>query len=110
MWASRLVVVRWSQDGARVIRPYTPISHPGARGHFELLFKVYEMGKMTRHLANLSVGDAVEMRGPTGRFNFRKLLPPLDNLALVCGGTGLTPMLQLLRCVARFSPIVACAW
>ena len=88
-----------------MIRPYTPISHPGTRGHFELLFKVYEMGKMTRHLANLSVGDAVEMRGPTGRFNFRKLLPPLDNLALVCGGTGLTPMLQLLRCVVRFSPI-----
>ena len=45
------------------------------------------------------VGDTVEMRGPTGRFNFRKLLPPLKNLALVCGGTGLTPMLQLLRCV-----------
>ena len=52
--------------------------------------------------ARAPVGDTVEMRGPTGRFNFRKLLPPLKNLALVCGGTGLTPMLRETSVSAQF--------
>lgn len=34
-------------DGSRafVIRPYTPISHPDERGHFDLAIKVYKDGK-----------------------------------------------------------------
>ena len=34
-------------DGSRafVLRPYTPISHPDERGHFDLAIKVYPGGK-----------------------------------------------------------------
>ncbi len=34
-------------DGSRafVLRPYTPISHPDERGHFDLAIKVYPDGK-----------------------------------------------------------------
>ena len=34
-------------DGSRafVLRPYTPISHPDERGHFDLAIKVYKDGK-----------------------------------------------------------------
>lgn len=34
-------------DGSRafVLRPYTPISHPDEKGHFELAIKVYPDGK-----------------------------------------------------------------
>ena len=45
-------------DGSRafVLRPYTPISHPDERGHFDLAVKVYPSGKMGQHLAQMKVG------------------------------------------------------
>ena len=45
-------------DGSRafVIRPYTPISQPDERGHFDLAIKVYPAGKMSQHLDHMKVG------------------------------------------------------
>ena len=38
-----------------VIRPYTPTSPKHAKGYFDLVVKVYEQGKMSKHFGELKV-------------------------------------------------------
>ncbi|KIY93599.1 NADH-cytochrome b5 reductase-like protein [Monoraphidium neglectum] len=40
-----------------VIRPYTPISPPDAKGYLELAIKAYSEGKMSKHLGSLQARD-----------------------------------------------------
>ena len=93
----RHISIRASIDGNNVVRAYTPTSHPNQEGYFELLIKAYEMGKLTPYLHSLSVGDTVEVRGPVGRFKYTKNM--VSKMGLIAGGTGLTPCLQVIRCV-----------
>lgn len=46
-----------SEDGSKkfVIRPYTPTSAKDAKGYFDLVVKVYEQGKMSKHFGELKV-------------------------------------------------------
>jgi hypothetical protein len=66
----RHVTVRAEVDGKPVMRAYTPTSRPDQKGHFDLLVKTYEFGKMSPHLHNLKVGSLLEVRGPVGRFKY----------------------------------------
>ena len=38
-----------------MIRPYTPTSAKDAKGYFDLVVKVYEQGKMSKHFGELKV-------------------------------------------------------
>ena len=46
-----------NEDGSKkfVIRPYTPTSPKDAKGYFDLVVKVYEQGKMSKHFGELKV-------------------------------------------------------
>jgi len=98
------VKVRATIDGVAEIRSYTPTKFDG--GVCELMFRVYENGPMSSHLGGLRVGDAVEMIGPTGLERYGERGPGsfsrgaqawrgMTHVALVSGGTGITPMLQI---------------
>lgn len=89
--------IRAQIDGTETRRPYTPISSDNDLGYFELLIKVYPAphGKMSRYLDSLQIGDEVEVRGPLGKFSYRR--NQYRQLAMVCGGTGITPMWQVFR-------------
>lgn len=82
-------------DGNKVMRPYTPVSRPDEYGSFSLLIKAYEFGRMSNHLFQLQVGDSLEVRGPVGRFKYSTNM--YKHMVFVCGGTGLTPCLQVIR-------------
>jgi cytochrome-b5 reductase len=82
-------------DGNKVMRPYTPVSRPDEIGSFSLLIKAYEFGRMSNHLFQLQVGDSLEVRGPVGRFKYTANMH--KHIVFVCGGTGLTPCLQVIR-------------
>eukprot|EP00271_Cylindrocystis_brebissonii_P016899 TRINITY_DN4186_c0_g1_i1.p1 TRINITY_DN4186_c0_g1~~TRINITY_DN4186_c0_g1_i1.p1 ORF type:complete len:368 (-),score=57.03 TRINITY_DN4186_c0_g1_i1:361-1464(-) len=86
-------------DGAMVIRPYTPISYPDAKGHFDLLIKVYPDGKMSSHFAGLKPGDVVEMKGPIPKLKYEQNMK--RQIGMIAGGTGITPMLQVIDAVLR---------
>ena len=47
-----------NEDGSKkfVIRPYTPTSPKDAKGYFDLVVKVYEQGKMSKHFGELKAG------------------------------------------------------
>jgi len=84
-------------DAKPVIRPYTPISEEDARGHVDLLVKKYPDGPMSSHLHGLQPGDRLEVKGPLPKYPWTA--NKHDHVALVAGGTGITPMWQLCRAI-----------
>ena len=79
-----------------VVRPYTPVTLPGQRGYFEVMVKRYELGKMSAFLHLLEVGKKVRVRYPVGSFVY-EANTLAETLGLVGAGSGITPLLQLIR-------------
>ena len=48
---------------------------------------------MSKYIANLKVGDTLEMKGPIPKYNWDQ--GKVDNVGMVCGGTGITPMVNI---------------
>ncbi|XP_050672699.1 NADH-cytochrome b5 reductase 2 isoform X1 [Leptidea sinapis] len=109
-----------------VIRAYTPVSSDEEKGYVDLVIKVYfknvhpkfpDGGKMSQHLESLKLGDTIDVRGPSGRLQYagngtfliKKLRkdPPVKTVVkkmnMIAGGTGIAPMLQLVRHICNDS-------
>ncbi|KAL2929493.1 NADH-cytochrome b5 reductase-like protein [Bienertia sinuspersici] len=82
-----------------VIRPYTPISDPHAKGFFDLMIKVYPEGKMSQHFAKLKPGDVVEVKGPIEKLRYTPNMK--KHIGMIAGGTGVTPMLQVVEAILK---------
>ncbi len=82
-------------DGKTVKRPYTPSSVPGTTGYFDLTIKRYESGLVSKYVHDREVGDTVLMSGPNTGGHW------VDGMAkkvgFVAGGTGITPMISIIR-------------
>ena len=82
-------------DGKTVKRPYTPSSVPGTTGYFDLTVKRYESGVVSKYLHDRQIGDSVLMSGPNPGGHW------VDGMAkkvgFVAGGTGITPMISIIR-------------
>jgi len=88
----------------------------------DLVIKVYRKnvhpkfpdgGKMSQHLDKMEVGDFIDVRGPSGLLVYNgkgvfairpqkksePVLHHVKNVNMIAGGTGITPMLQLIRAV-----------
>jgi NAD(P)H-flavin reductase len=95
-----------------VSRAYTPVSPYGDTGFVDFLIKLYPGGKMSDHLNGFKLGDEIKMKGPKGKLgyegrgNFRirrrgeDELVRLSHVGMVAGGSGITPMFQILQAVA----------
>lgn len=81
-----------------VIRPYTPVEEPGA-DYFDLIVKVYPSGNMSSHIHNMNVGDSLEMKGPIKKFEYKA--NEFQHVGCIAGGSGLTPMLQIMHAIDR---------
>jgi len=111
-------------NGQLVVRPYTPTSSDEDYGYVDLVVKVYfkdvhpkfpDGGKMSQYLNDMKIGDTIDVRGPSGLLVYnghgefairkdKKSEPKLSNykkISMIAGGTGITPMLQLIRQVIR---------
>lgn len=100
-----------TNDGKALIRAYTPISSSLARGYMEFLIKIYPVnprfpdgGAFTHAFDQLESGASVEVKGPfgrivyegTGRFTLHGRAVTARRVGMLCGGTGITPMIALL--------------
>jgi cytochrome-b5 reductase len=88
-----------------VSRPYTPFVRTSTSpSEFQLAVKKYETGIMSKHLCGLQVGDLLQMTGPIGGLNVAehaRLVTSGAALLMIAGGTGITPMLQLMYGMLR---------
>ncbi|KAL4795646.1 hypothetical protein BDV19DRAFT_362379 [Aspergillus venezuelensis] len=96
-----------------IIRSYTPISDTTQLGTVDILIKIYfdspntPGGKMTTALDKLPLNSVIECKGPTGRFEYlgsgKMVVGGKDRTVkkfiMICGGTGITPVYQVLRAV-----------
>jgi len=110
--------------GSLVVRPYTPVTSDEDLGHMDLVIKVYfknvhpkfpDGGKMSQYLENMEIGDTIDVRGPSGLLVYQGagtfgIKPDKKSAAktvkaakvsMIAGGTGITPMLQLITDVFR---------
>lgn len=93
------VAIKATIDEHTVVRSYTPISNNRDLGRLELLIRVYPDGQMGNYLKNLKVGDTAEIRGPKGAMRYRK--GTIKSIGMVAGGTGITPMFQIIRAICE---------
>jgi cytochrome-b5 reductase len=92
----------WDDDSGHhtISRSYTPVSNNKDLGRLELVIRCYPDGQLTgQYLVGLNVGDDVEFRGPTGAMRYRKGM--CKSIGMVAGGTGITPMYQLIRAICE---------
>eukprot|EP01001_Neometanema_parovale_P008785 NODE_5045_length_989_cov_22.124711_g4836_i0.p1 GENE.NODE_5045_length_989_cov_22.124711_g4836_i0~~NODE_5045_length_989_cov_22.124711_g4836_i0.p1 ORF type:complete len:287 (+),score=48.95 NODE_5045_length_989_cov_22.124711_g4836_i0:49-909(+) len=88
------------ETGKLVSRSYTPTTSDADKGYFEIVVKIYPKGVMGQYLDHLQVGkDSVEVRGPKGQFLYKA--GDYKHLGMLAGGSGITPMFQILTEVAR---------
>ncbi|ORX54381.1 ferredoxin reductase-like protein [Hesseltinella vesiculosa] len=86
-------------NGKQISRSYTPTSADEDTGHFDLLIKSYPTGNISKLFGELKVGDSMSIRGPKGNFNYTPNL--VRHIGMIAGGTGITPMLQVIRAILR---------
>lgn len=98
-----------------IIRAYTPISATSQAGSLDLLVKIYSAtptssgGQMTTVLDALPLDSVVEFKGPIGKFEYRGRgtaviggkLRAVSSFPMICGGSGITPIFQVLRAVVQ---------
>ncbi|KAK6346642.1 hypothetical protein TWF696_006762 [Orbilia brochopaga] len=98
-----------------LIRSYTPISDDSIRGTFTLLVKIYFAapsypgGKMTLALDALKLGATIDVKGPIGKMIYKGrgvvavngVERRVRSLYMICAGSGVTPILQVLRAVVQ---------
>lgn len=89
------LAVKIPVDGKDEIRYYTPIAQGYEPGYFDIIVKSYADGKVSKHFAGLKPGATVEFKGPVGRFNY--VTNSYKHIGMVAGGSGITPILQLLN-------------
>ncbi|KAH8723701.1 nitrate reductase [Phaeosphaeriaceae sp. PMI808] len=98
-----------------IIRSYTPISQTTKKGYVDVLIKVYADtkekigGKMTKALDAIPVGHWADFKGPIGKFEYLSSgtcaingkQRRVNKLYMICGGSGITPIFQVLRAVMQ---------
>jgi len=82
-------------EGKNIERSYTPISSDADKGYFDVLIKSYPTGNISRHMANLQIGQTISVKGPKGKMVYTPNM--VDEFGMIAGGTGITPMLQIIR-------------
>ncbi|KAF9206704.1 NADH-cytochrome b5 reductase [Haplosporangium sp. Z 27] len=86
-------------NGKDISRSYTPTSSSDDVGHFVLCIKSYPQGNISKMFAELKIGDTINARGPKGQFNYTPNM--CRAIGMIAGGTGLTPMLQIIRAILK---------
>ncbi|CAF1351827.1 unnamed protein product [Rotaria sordida] len=108
-------------DGEFVKRPYNPVTSDDNQGYFDLIIKIYSNGKMTQYLDKLPMGHTIEVSGPSGNliyksyglFDIRSHKPELSltrhirHLGLIAGGSGITPIYQILNEILKEQSSIA---
>ncbi|WP_416957223.1 2Fe-2S iron-sulfur cluster-binding protein [Streptomyces sp. Agncl-13] len=82
-------------EGRPARRAYSASSAPGS-SQLEVTVKRVDGGRFSTHVhQSLRVGDRLAVRGPSGSFHAEQRPP--DEIVLVAAGSGVTPMMSMIR-------------
>lgn len=74
-------------------RAYSIASSPLNKGYIEIALD--KVGPFTAKMFTLKEGDFLKLKGPYGKFYFNEDIK--NNLVLIAGGTGITPLMGIIR-------------
>lgn len=63
------------------------------------MYQAYEKGNISKYVSLLKIGDKIRVKGPKGQFTYSPSLS--RHLGMIAGGTGITPMLQIIRAALK---------
>lgn len=113
--------LKYTDDNGKLVsRSYTPVTCDDQKGYVDFVIKVYfkdthpkfpEGGKMSQHLNDMKIGETITVAGPKGKLEYlgrgkfsikHRMRDPAEmksakKIAMIAGGTGITPMLQVIR-------------
>uniref|UniRef100_A0A8D0DVX0 Cytochrome b5 reductase 4 n=1 Tax=Salvator merianae TaxID=96440 RepID=A0A8D0DVX0_SALMN len=100
------VYLKQTITGTEIVKPYTPVSSSlvstfktpshDDEMHLYFMIKIYPNGLFTPVLDNLQIGDYIFVSNPEGTL-IKSQLEDVEDLFLLAGGTGFTPMAKLLN-------------
>ena len=61
----------------------------------------YATGNVSKAIGLLKIGDTIKVKGPKGQMVYRPGL--VREFGMIAGGTGITPMLQIIRAILKNS-------
>lgn len=61
--------------------------------------QTYEKGNISKYISQLKVGETIRVKGPKGNFRYKPGMA--SHLSMIAGGTGITPMIQIIRAALR---------
>ena len=86
-----------AEDGYQTQRSYSIASEPEREGEVDITVERIEDGEVSTYLHDVVVpGDQVEVRGPIGGY-FIWEASMTDPLLLIAGGSGVVPLMSMLR-------------
>ncbi|CAN4119533.1 unnamed protein product [Withania somnifera] len=105
-------------DDKLCMRAYTPTSTVDEVGFFELVVKIYfkgvhpkfpNGGQMSQYLDSLPIGAFLDVKGPLGHIEYQGKGNFLvhgkqkfaKKLAMIAGGTGITPVYQVMQAILK---------
>ncbi|WCJ44582.1 Nitrate reductase [NADH] [Euphorbia peplus] len=105
-------------DGKLCMRAYTPTSGIDTVGYFDLVIKIYYKGVhpkfpngglLSQHLESLELGSFIDVKGPLGHieyagrgsFTVHGKTKTAKKLAMISGGTGITPVYQVIQAILK---------
>lgn len=102
--AGQYVNLKLTLDGQEIRRAYSICSSPDS-GHLRIAIKSVKSGHFSKFAnENLKVGDLLEVSQPEGRFTFEPSFSNLKNYAAFAAGSGITPIMAILKSVLESEP------
>lgn len=108
----QFLTFEWMIDGRPLVRSYSICSSPTQQGFVEITAKRVENGCVSAFLNDRAkVGLIAKARGPYGKFCFDE--NKHQRIVLIAGGSGITPMISMLRylddlCIAADVTLIYC--
>jgi ring-1,2-phenylacetyl-CoA epoxidase subunit PaaE len=102
--AGQYVNLKLTLDGEEIRRAYSICSSPNS-GELRIAIKSVKSGLFSKFAnENLKVGDILEASQPEGRFTFEPNADRLKNYAGFAAGSGITPVMSILKSVLESEP------
>ncbi|CAI2373833.1 unnamed protein product [Moneuplotes crassus] len=108
-----------------IARKYTPVSTVHQKGYIEFVIKIYRAGEnprfphgglMTQYLEKLRIGESLKMEGPMGKLSYlgcgnfyiSKKYHIKTEIGMIAGGSGITPIYQIIQSVVHNKDKIKC--
>lgn len=108
--AGQSMTLMLERDGEALRRTFSISSAPDEGGTFEMTIKAQQPAGATRWLHDtVTAGTRLQARTPRGHFTL-ELRSPKSRIAFISAGSGATPLMAMLRRLAREEPHADVVW